>query len=191
MRVGVHVPGEPDFKTRLAAARAGAEWAWADVYREYSPAVLRYLRGHRAQEPEDLLGEVFVQLVRNIPSFEGTERDFRSWVFTVAHNRLADEWRRSRRSRVEYVSDEELSDACGSADAETDISQRMGDAQAMAILHRLTPDQRDVLFLRMFARLTVDEVAGVVGKRAGAVKALQSRALATIRREMSKGAVSF
>ncbi len=62
----------------------------------------------------------------------------------------------------------------------------MADQRVLAILGRLTTAQRDVLFLRLFARLTVDEAGVVLGKRPGAVKALQSRALSTIRREMSR-----
>jgi RNA polymerase sigma-70 factor (ECF subfamily) len=185
------VPDDPDFQVLLAAARAGADWAWTAVYREYSPAVLRYLRGRGAREPEDLLGEVFLQLVRNLAGFDGTERDFRTWVFMVAHNRLVDEWRRTGRDRVDYVPDESLAAAGGSGDIEDDALRRMADERTMAVLKRLTPAQRDVLYLRLFARLTVDEVAVVVGKRPGAVKALQSRALSAIRREMSRKPVSF
>ncbi len=180
------MPDDPDFQALLAAARTGAEWAWAAIYREYSPAVLRYLSGRGAREPEDSLGEVFVQVVRGIPGFDGTERDFRTWVFMIAHNRLVDEWRRAGRDRVDYVHDDLLTAAGGSGDIEDDAMRRMADDRTMAVLRRLTPAQRDVLFLRLFARLTVEEVAVVVGRRPGAVKALQSRALATIRREMSR-----
>ncbi len=95
---------DPDFQALLSAARTGADWAWATVYREYSPAVLRYLRGRGAREAEDLLGEVFLQIVRNLAGFDGSERDFRTWVFMIAHNRLVDEWRRAGRERVDYVS---------------------------------------------------------------------------------------
>jgi RNA polymerase sigma factor (sigma-70 family) len=185
------VPDGSDFQALLSAARVGAEWAWTAVYREYSPAVLRYLRGRGAHEPEDLLGDVFLQLVRNLAGFDGTEREFRTWVFMVAHNRLVDEWRRAGRNRVDFVPDDSLAAAGGSGDIEDDAMRRMADQRAMAVLRRLTPAQRDVLFLRLFARLTVEEVAAVVRKRPGAVKALQSRALAAIRREMSRRPVSF
>jgi RNA polymerase sigma-70 factor (ECF subfamily) len=180
------VQGDPDFQALLSAARTGADWAWATVYREYSPAVLRYLRGRGAREPEDLLGEVFLQIVRNLAGFDGSERAFRTWVFMIAHNRLVDEWRRAGRERVEYVSDGLLAAEGGSGDIEEDAMRSMADQRVLAILGRLTTAQRDVLFLRFFARLTVDEAAVVLGKRPGAVKALQSRALSTIRREMSR-----
>jgi DNA-directed RNA polymerase specialized sigma24 family protein len=69
------------FPEVLAAARTGAEWAWISIYRDLSPVVLGYLRARRATEPEDLLGEVFLQVARDLPAFDGSERDFRAWAF--------------------------------------------------------------------------------------------------------------
>jgi hypothetical protein len=69
------------FPAALAAARTGAEWAWISIYRDLSPVVLGYLRARRATEPEDLLGEVFLQVARDLPAFDGSERDFRAWAF--------------------------------------------------------------------------------------------------------------
>jgi RNA polymerase sigma factor (sigma-70 family) len=177
---------ESDFPSVIVAARGGDDWAWTAIYREYSPPVLRYLRGRGAREPEDLLGEVFVQIVRNIEQFEGSASDFRTWVFVIARNRLIDEHRSAGRHPVDSVTDEVLTAAVGSGHAEDDAMHRMANKRVMAVLERLTPDQRDVLFLRLFARLTVEEVAQVIGKRPGAVKALQSRGLAAIRREISE-----
>lgn len=182
----MRVTSDSDFPTLLVAARAGAEWAWAAIYREYSPAVLRYLRGRGALEPEDLLGEVFVQLVRNIAGFDGGEREFRAWVFMIARNRLIDERRAAGRSPVDLTPDDVLGAVVGPHHAEDEAMHRLADQRVLAVLNRLTPDQRDVLFLRFFGRLTVEEVARVIGKRPGAVKSLQSRGLARIRREMSR-----
>lgn len=54
------------FSGTFAAARVGAEWAWATIYRDLSPVVLGYLRARRATEPEELTGEVFLQVVRDL-----------------------------------------------------------------------------------------------------------------------------
>ena len=88
---------EQRFEPVLSAARTGAEWAWAELYREHAPAVLGYLRARRAPDAEDLLGEVFLQLARDLSGFEGDARAFRAWVFTVAHHRLLDDVRKRRR----------------------------------------------------------------------------------------------
>jgi RNA polymerase sigma-70 factor (ECF subfamily) len=175
-----------DFSSTLAAARTGAEWAWTALYREYSPAVLRYLKARGAHEPDDLLGEVFVQVVRNITTFEGGESEFRTWVFLVARNRLIDERRHSDRNPVDPAANEMLVSAAGHGHVEAEAMERLERDRVMVLLDGLTADQRDVLFLRLFARLTVDEVARVMGKTPGAVKQLQARGLAQIRKEIAE-----
>jgi RNA polymerase sigma factor (sigma-70 family) len=183
---------EMDYPSVLAAARLGAEWAWTILYRDLSPHVLRYLKAHAAREPEDLLGDVFVQVVRGISAFEGGDRDFRAWVITIARNRLIDDWRRRSRSPEGLALDDlPAGHATQVGDAEADAMLRLGDQRVRSVIERLTPHQRDVLYLRMFVGLTIDEIATVVGKRRGAVKSIQTRALATIRREIAKEAVTL
>src|SRR5919201_1250418 len=94
-----------DFPATLALLRAGDEAAWGELYRDLSPRVLGYLRGLDSPDAEDLLGEVFVQVVRDLARFEGDERAFRAWLFTIAHNRFLDAKRRARRRPVEPVAE--------------------------------------------------------------------------------------
>ncbi len=183
---------ELEYPSILQAARTGADWAWTALYREVSPMLLRYLKAHGALEPEDTLGEVFVQVVRKFPAFAGDGADFRAWVFTITRNRLIDEWRRVRRNPVDLASGEALPASVSCVrDVEEDLMSRVADDRVREIIGRLTRDQRDVLFLRIFAGLTVEEVAVVVGKRPGAVKSLQTRAFAAVRREIAKEAVTL
>ena len=170
------------FSTVLAAAQAGAEWAWEAIYRDLAGAVGGYLRGHGAVEPDDLVAEVFLQLARNIGTFEGDEAGFRSWVFTVAHHRLVDERRARGRRPLDLIEDSALESAAPQGDVERDAVERLSADEAKALLVHLSPDQRDVLLLRIFGGLTVEEVAAAIGKRPGAVKALQRRALASLQR---------
>src|SRR5204862_3031394 len=67
------------FEQVLAAARAGGDWAWRELYFSVAPSVLGYLRGRGAPDPEDLLGEVFLHVVRGLGSFQGGENAFRGW----------------------------------------------------------------------------------------------------------------
>ena len=63
----------------------------ADAYRRLAPTVLGYLRARRVPDAEDVLGEVFLQVARDLPRFRGdSEDDLRRWVMTIAHNRMAD-----------------------------------------------------------------------------------------------------
>lgn len=181
---------DADFPHILQAARTGAEWAWACIYRDLSGTVLGYLRAQRATEPEDLTGEVFLQLVRDLPRFEGTERDFRAWVFTIARNRLVDEGRRRARRPVDLAPDVPAS-ADESADVETQVLRAAASDRVRGIIEQLGPDQRDVLLLRVLGDLTVEEAAQVVGKSPGAVKALQRRGLEAITRALSREGVTL
>lgn len=180
-----------EFPSTLQAARLGAEWAWSRIYRDASPAVLRYLRAHGTADAEDLLGDTFVQVVRRIATFDGsTEEQFRAWIFAIARNRMMDEWRRSARRPVEYLPPELLPDAASVDDTEVSAARRMAHQRVVATLELLSPDQRDVIFLRVIAGLPIEQVARILGKKPGAVKSLQNRGFAAIRRMSSEEAVS-
>ena len=60
-----------NFAAVLRAARTGDEWAWNALYAEFAPALLGYLRAQRADQPEDVLGDVMLQVVRDLPGFGG------------------------------------------------------------------------------------------------------------------------
>ena len=75
-------------------------------------------------------------------------------------------------------------------DAEEDALSALGADRVEDAVRRLSPDQQAVLFLRIFAELTIDEVATVVGKRLGAVKQLQRRGLAALRRALRQESVT-
>ena len=176
------------FAVLLAAARTGAAWAWDELYRELSPGVLGYLRARGAPEPEDVLGDVFLQVVRDLPRFSGGERELRAWVFTIAHHRLLDDARSRRRRPVDPAGAEVGSDVAG-ASADEQALEALAAQRVRHVLARLSDDQQAVLLLRIVGDLTVEEVARILGKRVGAVKALQRRGLAAARRELeSEGA---
>jgi RNA polymerase sigma-70 factor (ECF subfamily) len=171
----------------LHAARGGAPWAFERLYEDLAPAVAGYLRVQRASEPEDLVSEVFLGVFRGLASFHGTEKQFRSWVFTIAHRRLLDERRRAaRRPHLETV-DAEVRAMGG--DVEREAFDSLGSQWVYDVCARLSSDQRTVLLLRVIADLSVEEVGRITGKSAGAVKALQRRALEALRRKLTREGV--
>jgi len=178
------------FHRTLEAARAGAEWAWASIYRELAPVVLGYLRKRGAEDPENLTGEVFVQVVRDLHRFTGDERAFRAWVFVIAHHRLLDDGRRRARRPVEPRPDVVESEA-GSRGADEEALEDVAAERVRRLIERLAPDQRDVLLLRVLGGLTVPEVAQALGKTPGAVKALQRRGLKAVERGLAQEGVSL
>jgi RNA polymerase sigma-70 factor (ECF subfamily) len=172
------------FDDVLAAAQAGAAWAFEVLYRDLSPAVTGYLRLHGAPDPDDLASETFLAVFRGLGGFRGDEAALRSWVFTIAHRRLVDEWR--RRSRRPQAADDagDLLAGVAGGDVEDDVLTRLGAEAVHRLCAGLPEDQRSVLLLRVLADLTVEQVAAVMGRSVGAVKALQRRGLRRLREEL-------
>jgi RNA polymerase sigma-70 factor, ECF subfamily len=162
-----------------AAARDGEEWALGRLYTTLAPAVAGFFRLQHVTDPEDLTSEVFVGVLRNLRSFDGDEAHFRSWVFTIAYRRLADD-RRAARRRPALQSLDDRPDPIDPADVEADVARLEATRRVRALCAPLPPAQRDVLLLRLVGRMTIDEIAVVVGRSRGAVKALQRRGLAAI-----------
>lgn len=179
------------FPQILAAAQAGGDWAWEALYRDVAPTVLGYLRSRGAADPDDLLGEVFLQVVRDVGSFKGSERDFRAWVLTIAHHRLLDDVRYRARRPADSAAEDVLETAGPTGDVETDALMGLELGRLRRALEGLSPDQQDVLMLRLFGELTIEEVAHIVGKRPGAVKALQRRGLMALKKILSSLAVTL
>jgi RNA polymerase sigma factor (sigma-70 family) len=179
------------FGAVLRAARTGKEWAWSALYGELAPPLLGYLRARRAAQPEDLLGEVMLQIVRDLASFQGEERDFRAWAFTIAHHRLLDERRRSARRPAEPVPTEELVRLGPRGNTEEDALRALSAERVARLLARLSEDQQNVILLRVLGDLTSEEVAQVIGKTVGAVKALQRRGLEAVKREFARERVTI
>jgi len=179
------------FPRVLAAACAGGEWAWRELYEAVAPQLTRYLRARGVPEPDDVVGETFVKVVRYIEGFDGDEAAFRTWVFTIGRNLVVDDLRKRSRRPVDVAPDEQLLRAGPRGDAEDDAMRDLATAHVEEVLDHLSVDQRDVLLLRILGGLTIGEIALVVGKKEGAVKMLQARGLAAIRKQISAGAVTL
>jgi RNA polymerase sigma factor (sigma-70 family) len=180
-----------NFAAVLRAARVGEEWAWRALYGEFAPALLGYLRARRAEQPEDVLGEVWLQIVRDLPSFDGGKLEFRAWAFTIAHHRLLDERRRSARRPAEPTPAPEIERLGPLGDTEEDALRALSAERVGRLLAKLSPDQQNVLLLRVLGELTSEQVAQVIGKTAGAVKALQRRGLEAIKSELERERVTI
>jgi RNA polymerase sigma factor (sigma-70 family) len=173
------------FDDVLAAAQAGAAWAFEVLYRDLSPSVTGYLRLHGAVEPDDLASETFIGVFTGLSGFSGGEDALRAWVFTIAHRRLVDDWRRrSRRPQVAH-NPGDLTELLG-GDVEDDALVGVGTETVHKLCAELPDDQRSVLLMRILADLTVEQVAAAMGRSVGAVKALQRRGLRTLRTRLEQ-----
>lgn len=169
----------------VTAAQNGCAASFERIYRQLAGQVASYLRWHRASDPDGLTNDVFAQVHRNLAGFEGDEQGFRSWLFTIAHHRMIDDRRRASR-QPQFQGDAGMDESLGCGDVEEDAFAAMAEEHVLDLLGGLSQDQREVVLLRIVADLSVEEVAGMLGKSAGAIKALQHRALAALRRHFDR-----
>jgi RNA polymerase sigma factor (sigma-70 family) len=170
----------PESVTAFATSRDEVRRGIAEqLYRELAPAVLGYLRSQRAPDPEDVLGEVFLHVARDAHRCRGDTDGRRQWVFTIAHRRLVDAWRR-RAARPQVV------DGPVPERSTLDVGTTIIDDELQDALDALTDDQRTVVLLRFVADLPLRDVARITGRRVGAVKALQHRGLDELQRALDR-----
>lgn len=168
----------------VAAAKAGDKDAFGRLWVELSPRVAGYLRSHGVADAEDITSEVFLAVFRQVRSFSGGGSALQAFVFTVAHRRQVD-WHRHRARRGHWVPIEDADGLPTASSTESVALARLEEDGVIELLHCLTVDQRSVLTLRVVADLSLEQTAAVLGKDVGAVKSLQHRALARLRRQTS------
>ncbi len=125
----------------------------------------------------------------NLNGFAGNEIQFRAWVYKIARNTLIDEVRRSGRRINETPLEQAHEIVIESGDVEVEAIDRLGDDWVLAQLDVLTPEQREVVILRVVSDLTIEAIAEILGKRVGAVKAMQRRAFRTLAKNLDHQAV--
>ncbi|MHB9004504.1 MAG: RNA polymerase sigma factor [Coriobacteriia bacterium] len=179
------MPQRSPFESVLTAASQGAEWAWVRIVNDLDGMLRIYVRRNGAIDVDDVIGETWLHVARRLVHFSGDERDFRSWVFMVAHHRIIDERRRVRRRPLPCAEEAiaEETNAC-SPSAEDEAVGRLAEEELLSHLQTLSRDQREVILLRFVAGFGVAEIARIMGKTPGAVQALQRRALKRLEKEL-------
>jgi RNA polymerase sigma-70 factor (ECF subfamily) len=183
------IDDEPDYERNdvlndaLAAARAGFADGYECLFSSLARPVAGYIRARGGADPDGLTNEVFLRAFRTLPTFRGDADQFRAWLFTIARNAVIDELRASARRAREVLEAEPPEQHGG--DVEDDVLARLADERVAALLDLLSPDQRDVVALRIVGDLTVEQTAHVLDKSYEGVKALQRRALARLRKAIS------
>ena len=169
-------------------ARNGDRAAFAELYDANVDSVYRYLL-YRVREPsdaEDLCSEVFTRAFANIHRYRWQGKSFLAWLYTIARNAVTDR-RRRERPTVEIDNAFGLSDDAPSAH-ERAVHGEAVDALRGAVRH-LTTEQQEVLVLRFVENRSSREVAKILGKNEGAIRALQFRALGRLRKLMREESV--
>lgn len=175
----------------MDAARNGESWAFDRLFAELARPLRAFAVARGADDPDGLVNEVLSEVFSTLPSFDGDSGAFRGFVFYVARRRVIDEYRRrARRPRTTPTPDVDGKHAPAGRDEPGEMAG-LATQSALRALATLTDDQRDVLVLRVVCDLGLAETAAALDKPITAIKALQRRGIATLRRKISDGTVSI
>ncbi|HET7701009.1 MAG TPA: sigma-70 family RNA polymerase sigma factor [Candidatus Limnocylindria bacterium] len=165
----------------IERARGGDRSAFAELYDAHCDAVYRYIL-YRVREPadaEDLTSEVFTRAFANIHRYKWQGKSFLAWLYTIARNAVTDR-RRRQRPTVDLDNAYSLAED-GPTAHDRAVRGEQVDALRGAVKH-LTTEQQEVLLLRFVENMSSRQVAKVLGKNEGAIRALQFRALGRLRK---------
>ena len=164
------------FSVTLASAQGGDEIAFACLFRDVQPALLRYLHVI-TPDAEDVAGDTWLQVVKSLPGFRGGEDAFRAWLFTIARHRAVDASRsRSRRPDVPLAVTEAPEQPAGLDTADLAL-EAISTRWVMDVIKTLPREHAEIIMLRVVAGLEATDVARIVGKTPGAVRVTAHRAL--------------
>ena len=167
-------------------ARQGDQTAFTRLYEEHFDRIYRYvaLRIGDKVEAEDMTQQVFLNALQSISSFKWKGIPFAAWLYRIAHNQVVD-YLRKRTKQVAVPLDEAL---VSSDDNPQLMAEHSLDIeQLLSATRRLTAAQREVISLRFTSELSITQVAKIMGKSPGAVKALQHSAIVALRKALSVG----
>lgn len=169
----------------LTAARTDRA-AFGRLYERYTDRIYTYLlyRTGSPQDAEDLMQRVFSQAFAALETFTPEGGSVRAWLFTIAHNLLANYYRtRARRPSAP------LEAAANAVDPMLPLEGLEAQEDAREVrraLSRLSEERQHLILLKYAVGLSNAEIGRVLGKSEGAVKSLIRRTLAALRREMEE-----
>jgi RNA polymerase sigma-70 factor (ECF subfamily) len=162
--------------------------AFADLYELHVDRVYRYVyyRTANRTEAEDLTEQVFLQAWAAIERFQWQGKPFLAWLYTVAHNVVIN-WRRRAAPTVSVSLDQPDAVVQVESPIATQAMSRWIDADLLAhAIRRLTPEQQQVITLKFLDGYDTARIAQIMNKREGTIRALQLRALQSMRRELER-----
>jgi RNA polymerase sigma-70 factor (ECF subfamily) len=159
--------------------------AFAQLYEAYFDKIYRYIsmRVRNEMEAEDLTQQVFLKMLRSIPSYKSKGVPFSSWLYRIAHNQVVDFHRQQNKKSTVDIDGLPLPDK--EDDPRSIMEKQMDIEELKRATQKLTAAQQEVLSLRFAGELSVAECAGIMGKSEGAIKALQHSAVVALRKALT------
>ena len=172
-----------DEESLVRRAQQQDEEAFAMLYEEYFDKIYRYVTlkiGDRI-EAEDLTQQVFVKALKSISSFKWKGAPFSAWLYRIAHNQVVDYLRKKKRYATAPL-DESVKGS--DIDPQLAAERKLEIERLLSATKQLTDAQQEVISLRFTSELSIAEVAKIMGKSEGAVKALQHSAIVALRKAL-------
>ena len=159
--------------------------AFARLYDEYFDKIYRYvaLKIGDKTEAEDMTQQVFLKSLQSISSFKWKGVPFSAWLYRIAHNQVVDYLRKKKR-RPATLMDESLVSSDSEDNPQLMAERNIDTERLLAATQRLTDAQREVISLRFTSELSTAQVAEIMGKSQGAIKALQHSAIVALRKAL-------
>jgi len=161
----------------IRRAREGDPDALAQLWRAYNHLLLRYFRGKRMRDPDDLASTVWLEVATSLGRFQGGEHDFRRWLFTIAARRRIDDIRAIKRREAQAIRSRPSVPDLQSPSAGDEAERNRALDIALDLIATLPDDQADAVLLRVIGDLSVSEVAAIMRRREGTVRVLVHRGL--------------
>ena len=160
--------------------------AFGELYEIYFDRIYRYiaLKTGDRDEAEDMTQQVFMKALKSLGSFKWQNVPFSAWLYRIAHNQVVDHLRKKSRRPTSQLDEAVAPLPDPGVDPEKAAELNCDIALLSQAMRRLTPAQQDVIALRFTSELPIAEVAVLLGKTEGAVKAMQHSAIQALRRIM-------
>lgn len=175
------LPSIAEDDSNLAKARKGNREAVGFIYQAYFDPVYQFvrLRVGDKQTAEDLTSEVFVKFIKALKNDTSPHTSLRGWIFRVARNIVYDHYGRDPELPIESIDQWLATDQ--DTNPEVQAMQRLSVERIRRAIRMLAPSQQEILLLRFDQQLNLQETADVMDKNVNAIKALQFRAVNTLR----------
>lgn len=172
----------------IQKAQQGHSDAFGELYERYSVTIFRFvcLRLGSRQDAEDLTEEIFMRAWNNLAKYDERGIPFAAYLFQVARNALIDHYRKNR-TPLSSIDDINLSGM--DPDPEDSVAHKLDFQDLQKFMENLPEDYRNVLILRFLNGLSPEETAQMMNRSEGAVRVLQFRALAALKRLLNRGGV--
>jgi RNA polymerase sigma-70 factor (ECF subfamily) len=176
----------PDSKLVIQAAK-GDKDAFGSLYERYLDEIYRYVyfRVFNHQEAEDLTETVFLKAWEALPKNRKRIKNFRAWIYRIAHNLVIDD---IRKKRPEILEDESVVHL-EQLGIESELEEKQESQALIQALAHLDHKYRQIIVLRFFSQISHAEVAQILDIDEGHVRVLQYRGLKRLRQLMDKGSV--